>query len=231
LTRTIWLVGLVLAVGCRTSPAPVQDAAAVASPAAAAVLFQATPVAPDTGNLVLTGLGSSETMIIGRVARYAMRSRVSGATLQVRSAGVSAPIRMDGYFVLFDVPPGSHLIEVEHPQYGKATALLQVGPPGRLVGQQAGPGGRLVGRTRSSTGAPWSDVQVITEWGGLARGAQSRVDGSFLIENVPPGVYQLRAERAGLYTVIKEVMVSDSVQTEVFFDLERTPPLLPRPPG
>jgi hypothetical protein len=169
-------------------------------------------------------------MVTGRIVREGMRTRVTNAVVHVTGAGIETLIRADGYFVLMDVPAGTHALEIRHPQWGVGSLTVEVGSPGKLIGEQSGAGGRLVGKIRLPDGQPLGDVQVTTAWDGLTRGASTRVDGSFLFDRVPAGDYELRAERLGLFTVTKQVTVVDNAQTEVFFELERQPPLIrPRP--
>jgi hypothetical protein len=175
------------------------------------------------GQMAVTSLGVSESVVAGRVVRRGTNVRVAGAAVVLPELGIAAPVRMDGWFILLAVPPGPHLIEVRHPEFGVSRVSLEMGSPGRLIGPQAGPGGRIVGQIRSTDGKPWTDVQVFTVWDGTARGAVSRLDGSFIMERVPPGTYELRAERLGLSSLAKQVVVSDSAQAEVFFELESRP--------
>jgi hypothetical protein len=175
------------------------------------------------GTMAVTSLGVSESVVAGRVVRRDTNVRVAGATVVVQGVGVEAPVRMDGWFILLGVPGGSHLVEVRHPELGVSRMSIEMGAPGKLIGPQGGAGGRVVGQVRAPDGKPWTDVQVYTVWDGTARGAISRLDGSFIMERVPPGTYELTAERLGLSSVVKQVVVTDSTQTEVFFELESRP--------
>jgi hypothetical protein len=236
--RTAALTALLLAMACRTSaslPADGTGGPPVTPPAAAPTAIGAAPagaapsVSPPSallepfGQMAVTSLGVSESVVAGRVVRRDTNARVAGATVVVPGLGLEAPVRMDGWFILLAVPPGAHLMEVRHPDFGIARVSLETGSPGKLIGPQAGPGGRIVGQIRAADGKPWTDVQIFTVWDGTARGAVSRLDGSFIMERVPPGTYELRAERLGLSSVVKEVVVTDSEQTEVFFELESRP--------
>ena len=57
--------------------------------------------------------------------------------------------------------------------------------------------GQIVGQvTDVQTGAPLSEVQVYIQGTGL--GVLTRQNGRFILLNVPPGTYDLTAERIGL---------------------------------
>jgi len=78
--------------------------------------------------------------------------------------------------------------------------------------------GRVTGVvTDSLSGAPLSGVQVYLE--GSSLGTMSRQNGRFLILNVPPGRYQLRAERIGLTLALREITVAEGGTVEANFML------------
>jgi TonB family protein len=81
--------------------------------------------------------------------------------------------------------------------------------------------GRITGVVVSaSTFEPLADVQVYLVGANL--GSMSRQNGQFVILNVPPGTYELRAERIGLSTVTTDITVASGAS------LERTFVLTPR---
>ncbi len=71
--------------------------------------------------------------------------------------------------------------------------------------------------TDSLSGAPLGNVQVYLE--GSALGSMSRQNGRYTILNVPPGRYQLRAERIGLTLALREVTIAAGETLEVDFAL------------
>ncbi len=78
--------------------------------------------------------------------------------------------------------------------------------------------GRIVGRvTDAASGAPQSDVQVFLPGTGL--GSLTRANGAFVILNVPPGQYELHAERIGLEPVTRQVTVAAGQAAEVDFQM------------
>jgi hypothetical protein len=81
--------------------------------------------------------------------------------------------------------------------------------------QQAG---RITGVvTDSLSGAPLGGVQVYLEASAL--GALTRQNGRYVIANVPPGRYQLRAERIGMTLALREVVVDAGATVEANFTL------------
>ena len=83
---------------------------------------------------------------------------------------------------------------------------------------QAQQSGRINGRvTDASTGAPLSDVQVYLVGANL--GSISRQNGTYVILSVPPGNYELRAERIGLSTVSRQITVAAGAVLDENFQL------------
>jgi 5-hydroxyisourate hydrolase-like protein (transthyretin family) len=79
--------------------------------------------------------------------------------------------------------------------------------------------GRITGRVVDvHSGAPVADVQVYLA--GVSLGAVTRQNGAYVILNVPPGTYEIRAERIGLTTVAREVTIHADGVTEERFELE-----------
>jgi outer membrane receptor protein involved in Fe transport len=78
--------------------------------------------------------------------------------------------------------------------------------------------GRVTGTVIDSvSGAPLSAVQVYLE--GSSLGTMSRQNGQFSIGNIPPGRYQLRAERIGLTLALREITVGAGETVQVNFAL------------
>lgn len=82
--------------------------------------------------------------------------------------------------------------------------------------------GKIAGRvTDAQTGEPIIGANVIIE--GTYLGAATDMNGNYVIINVPPGVYKVKASAVGYKTVIKEnVKVSIDLTTTVNFQLEPT---------
>jgi hypothetical protein len=73
--------------------------------------------------------------------------------------------------------------------------------------------------TDKATGDPLPGVNIILE--GMAMGAATDADGVYFILNIPPGLYDLRAEMVGFKTIIQqEVRVSIDLTTTVDFQQE-----------
>ena len=78
--------------------------------------------------------------------------------------------------------------------------------------------GRIVGRVSSAeSGAAIPEVQVYLPSTRL--GALTRQNGSFIILEVPPGSYELRAERIGLGSATQQVIVAAGQVVEANFQL------------
>lgn len=79
--------------------------------------------------------------------------------------------------------------------------------------------GRVIGQVvEAGTGAPLSQVQVHMPGTGL--GTLTRQDGRFIVLNVPPGTYEVRAQRIDLAPVSQEVVVTAGQVAEVSFQME-----------
>ena len=78
--------------------------------------------------------------------------------------------------------------------------------------------GRIVGRvTATESGAPISAAQVFLP--GVQLGSLSRLNGSYLILQVPAGTHEVRVERIGLTTVTRQVTVTAGGVVEVNFQM------------
>jgi outer membrane receptor protein involved in Fe transport len=78
--------------------------------------------------------------------------------------------------------------------------------------------GRISGIvTDTSTGAPLVGVQVFLE--GSDFGSMTRQNGRYVITNVPPGTYTLRAERIGLTVGTRQITVGAGASLEQNFTL------------
>jgi outer membrane receptor protein involved in Fe transport len=98
------------------------------------------------------------------------------------------------------------------------TSLLLVAALSSARTAEAQELGRITGRTSdAATQAPLSDVQVYIV--GQNMGSLSRQNGAYVILNVPPGSYELRAERIGLTPLTRQITVAAGQQVEVNFEL------------
>ena len=78
--------------------------------------------------------------------------------------------------------------------------------------------GRIVGRVSATeSGAPISAAQVFLP--GVQLGSLSRLNGSYLILQVPPGTHEVRVERIGLTTVTQQVTVTAGGVVEANFQM------------
>jgi hypothetical protein len=79
-------------------------------------------------------------------------------------------------------------------------------------------GGRITGLTLAAgTQAPMSEVQVYLV--GQNVGALTRQNGQYVLDNVPPGTYELRAERIGMTTQSRQVTVAAGQNIEANFGM------------
>ncbi|HIF57371.1 MAG TPA: hypothetical protein EYQ39_09080, partial [Gemmatimonadetes bacterium] len=79
--------------------------------------------------------------------------------------------------------------------------------------------GQIVGQvTDGQTGAPISEVQVYLTGTGL--GVLTRQNGRFILLNVPPGTYELTAERIGLGSVTGQISVAAGQTVEADFSMQ-----------
>ncbi|MBI4521482.1 MAG: TonB-dependent receptor [Gemmatimonadetes bacterium] len=93
---------------------------------------------------------------------------------------------------------------------------LSTGALSPAAAQQAG---RIVGQvTEAGSGAPLGEVQIYLQGTGV--GSLTNQSGRFVLLNVPPGTYQIRAERIGMATASRQVTVAAGQAAEVNFELE-----------
>jgi outer membrane receptor for ferrienterochelin and colicin len=83
----------------------------------------------------------------------------------------------------------------------------------------AGTSGKITGRVfESESGMPLIGCNLVLE--GTYLGAASDMNGNYMIINVPPGIYRLRAQMMGYQTkIVKEVIVSVDLTTTIDFEL------------
>ncbi|MDZ7373776.1 MAG: TonB-dependent receptor [candidate division KSB1 bacterium] len=91
-----------------------------------------------------------------------------------------------------------------------------------VVSAYAGTTGKLAGKvTDQETGEPLPGVNVIVE--GTTLGAATDLEGNYLVLNLPPGVYSVRAQMIGYQpVVVSNVRISIDKTTTINFQLRRT---------
>jgi len=92
----------------------------------------------------------------------------------------------------------------------------------QVCGALAGTTGKIIGRVvDKDTGDPLPGVNIVIE--GTTLGAAADEKGNYVILNVPPGTYTLKASMIGYKIVVKRnVKVSVDLTTEINFELEPT---------
>lgn len=99
--------------------------------------------------------------------------------------------------------------------------------PGLLFAQVGKIAGKVVDR---ETKEPLIGANVIIE--GTTLGASTDLNGNYVILNVPPGVYTLKASYVGYQTItIRNVRVTVGLTTEVNFEMRNLKQDLPRAGG
>ncbi|NOY07118.1 MAG: carboxypeptidase-like regulatory domain-containing protein, partial [Chlorobi bacterium] len=97
------------------------------------------------------------------------------------------------------------------------TATLNYNPV--LFAQDDKPVGEITGVVREAKShSPLLGVNVIIV--GLLKGAATDENGAFVIRNVPPGIYTVKASMVGYVTQVKtDVVVAPSRQTRLVFEM------------
>jgi outer membrane receptor protein involved in Fe transport len=100
----------------------------------------------------------------------------------------------------------------------RALLTLLLASAGFAASAEAQQSGRVIGLVVDSlSGAPIGGVQVYLERSTM--GTVTRQNGRYAIINVPPGTYQVRAERIGLTLALREITVAAGETVEVDFTL------------
>lgn len=156
----------------------------------------------------LTPAPAQTTGLAGRVVHSLTRAPLPGVTVRVAAQSrVSGP---DGSFSFPDLPPGRYLIEVETEKYLRPpigyAATLANGQMLRGIVIAILPFASIQGNVLSNDGKPVSFASLrLTARNGPRTGvytaepaASSGKDGSFKIEHIPPGEYNLIARYSAM---------------------------------
>jgi beta-lactamase regulating signal transducer with metallopeptidase domain len=175
----------------------------------------------------------SDGRITGRVTDAASGAPLADVQVYLVDASIGAITRVSGAYVILNVPAGTYQLRAERIGLSTVTREVTVVDGGvlevnfemtpvavgldeivvsggvrapRSSAPQPAETARISGRvTDAETGAPLADVQVYLA--GASIGAITRQNGVYLIINVPPGTYEMRAERIGRETVYREITV------------------------
>ena len=180
--------------------------------------------------------------IRGVVTDVATAQPLADAKVFIVDGTIASVSTSAGAYALTDVPAGTHLLRVERVGYAaesRAVALTdgavletnfaltatstrtRLREQGNTITQSPPNFARISGRaTEAASGAPLSEVQVYLV--GANIGAITRQNGAYIILNVPPGVYTMRAERIGLGMVSREITVGEGAEIEANFQLSPT---------
>jgi hypothetical protein len=169
--------------------------------------------------------------IRGRVTDVATGQPLADARVYLAAGNVAAVSSASGDYSLLDVPAGTHEMRVERAGYAPASRVVALSDGAvletdfALAAAVAEPQrirlrgtARVTGRVTAPEGAPLADVQVYLVGENL--GAITRQTGVYLILNIPPGTYTLRAERIGLLPKEQQVTVIEGEPLEVDFVLD-----------
>jgi hypothetical protein len=176
--------------------------------------------------------------IRGRVTDLATGQPLADAQLYLVGTNLAAISSNTGTYVLGNVPAGTHEMRVERVGYTPLSphvaltdgavletdfamqAVVSVGPNAGAVARERV--GRINGRVVDVNGDPVGSVQVFLVGANL--GGITRPNGAYLLLNVPPGTYVLRAQRVGLTAVEREITVEAGGTIEVNFQVNVSNP-------
>jgi hypothetical protein len=172
--------------------------------------------------------------IRGTITNARTSQPIADANVYIVGTNLASNSNEAGSYALTNVPAGTHELRVERVGFASASRVvaltdgavletsfalttdLPIERPAAAPTPRSTP--RITGRvTSSESGAPLVDVQVYLVGANL--GAITRRTGDFVLLNVPPGAYTLRAERIGLQTASRDIVVTEGQVLEIDFQL------------
>ncbi|WP_433750424.1 carboxypeptidase regulatory-like domain-containing protein [Falsibacillus pallidus] len=164
---------------------------------------------PSGGTLSLDAqLDNVESHIYGTVVNELTNTPIFGALVQVFTDQTALPVASDitdnlGRYDLFGLPPGTYTITISSPGFGQQSFNLtikasEVKEINIALTPSASSISGTVANSITSTSIPGVSVSlVIPESGIIIRTVQTAQDGSYLLDGVMPGSYQLLFSGAG----------------------------------
>jgi TPR repeat protein len=175
-------------------------------------------------------IDSSVVATFGRVADAETEEPIADAIVDMPDLGIRLISDRDGRVDLPDLPVGRHLIRAEAVGYAQTEGYLRV--PGEadflvmlehaLVSDPDAPG-TIVGRVTDETGSAGLsdvDINIVNR---LTGRAVSNQQGRFQIENITPGLAEMRFERLGYEPRVSTVIVQPGLTLDVALKMSTQP--------
>ncbi|WP_236605422.1 carboxypeptidase regulatory-like domain-containing protein [Sandaracinus amylolyticus] len=119
----------------------------------------------------------------------AVREDVDGDVMREVRSGA------DGAFVLSELPTGRWTLRASASGFGASATVRDVPGSSEALVLTIAPVARVAGQVMGIDGAPVSGAEIVLAGSGVwpARTMQTGADGRFVLEDVPPGVYEVQA--------------------------------------
>jgi hypothetical protein len=178
-----------------------------------------------------TSDGATPAAVIGRVqGTVATPDGRAIANARVRYVGAQLTDMItgdDGRFVTEPMPPGAVTLDVIHPEYDTTRCSATIAPQGGdvpvLCTLKPRPiVGKVNGQVLEGAGLPVPGARVIVS-GPLNNLLLTDAQGNFVLDELPPGSYQLRVEAGGYFIQVAPFTIEGRVTVQLSISMRRKP--------
>jgi hypothetical protein len=161
-----------------------------------------------------------QTGVITGFVRTTAGLPIAGVAVSIEPGGQWTVSLPDGSYTLSGVPAGVYKVKASKKGFASRIENEVVVTAGQAVTLNftLGPAGTLAGYVRDQSGLSLSDVTISVVPGGYS--TVTNVSGTYIMSDIPPGVYSVNASKAGYVSKTRsEVVVEEGQVTVCAFTL------------